>query len=374
MKVKTFVILLVAAGVLVALVYLRLGSEKQAGSDDMGETLFAELPVNTVARIIIADTDNKVTLTKGENFWQVQERNGYPADFDELRDTVVKLSRLKIGRSFTSTDDSLKRLSLMPPSTADKDAGGTQISLVDAAGKTIADVILGQTRKAEGGGSGGQYLKTVDGDTVYLVDNNFRFLKTAPAEWLRKEILDIKSDLVSSVTCYAGDNPKPVYTLQRPEKGKAVQVTPVPEGREADASKIDQVMDALSPLSIDDVAAADGSAAHTGHRLVYSLLDGREITILPAAVGGERYTIRVVAAGALKRAVDDAEKQEASAVKDDDAENAAQADDAATSVKTSQEINRDLGPWVFSIKKWQFDSFITQPDGLLNEVEDQSKS
>ena len=31
-------------------------------------------------------------------------------------------------------------------------------------------------------------------------------------------------------------------------------------------------------------------------------------------------------------------------------------------------VPEDLGPWVFSIKKWQFDSFITQPASLLEAV------
>ena len=113
MKGKTFLILLVAAGVLVALSFFRFGGDNHTGAVKMGDKLFADLPVNAVATITIADSENRVTLVKGNQMWQVEERSGYPANFDEIRDTVVKLSRLKIGRSFSGSSESLKRLSLM---------------------------------------------------------------------------------------------------------------------------------------------------------------------------------------------------------------------------------------------------------------------
>ena len=37
-------------------------------------------------------------------------------------------------------------------------------------------------------------------------------------------------------------------------------------------------------------------------------------------------------------------------------------------IKTAQQIDEDVRPWVFTIKKWQFDSLITQPEMLLEEV------
>ena len=41
---------------------------------------------------------------------------------------------------------------------------------------------------------------------------------------------------------------------------------------------------------------------------------------------------------------------------------------AAPAPLTARQLNEELGPWVFSIKKWQFDSFIAQPGSLLEEV------
>jgi hypothetical protein len=368
MKGKTFLILLVAAGVLVALSFLRFGGDKHTGTVKMGDRLFADLPVNTVAGITIADAENRVTLVKGEKVWQVEERNGYPADFDELRDTVVKLSRLKIGRSFTGSPESLARLSLTSPSAPDNAGAGRQITLKDRDGKILADLILGQTRETDGGGSGGQYLKMTAADTVFLVDGDFRFLKTAPAEWLKKEVLDIRADDVASVACYAGDAPTPVYTLSRPEKGQAARMTPVPPGRTADTAKIDQVLDALAPLTLDDVKTGTDNHPATESklpRLVYHLYDGRRISIFPASDGEERFFLRIAAEADPSPSVAEAVESTAPATDKDQP----QAEEAKPSVpKTARQLNEELSPWVFSVKKWQYDSFITLPESLLESV------
>jgi len=368
MKGKTFLMLLVAAGVLLALWLFRSGEEKTTGAVKMGEKLFVDLPVNAVARVTLADAENTVTLVKGDEVWQVDARSGYPADFDELRALVVKLSRLKIGRSFSGSSESLKRLSLLTPSASDASAGGKRITLEDASGKILADVIAGQSRDADSGEGGGQYLKKADADTVFLVDGDFRFLKTAPAQWLKKEILNINRVEVASVICYAGDPQTPVYTLSRPEKGKNPQMIPIPAERTADSAKIDQVFDALAPLTLDDVRAVDDESplADSGRtRLVYQLYDGRKITIFPEVDGKDSFTLRVAAEDS------DAKTQADGASESQPVEEKAQAgaeEAAAPAAKTARQLNEALNPWVFTVKKWQFDSFITQPEALLEEV------
>ena len=370
MKGKTFLILLVATGLLVALWFFRFADDKQTGAVKMGGKLFADLPVNAVASVTISDSENSVTLVRGDKVWQVEARSGYPADFDELRELVIKLSRLKIGRSFAGSTESLARLSLMAPSAPDASTRGKQITLKDPSGKILADVIVGQIRKTESGESGGQYLKKADADTVFLVDDNFRFLKTAPAQWLKKEILDINAVDVASVACYLGAHQAPVYTLSRPEKGETALMTPVPPGRTADSAKIDQVFDALAPLSLDDVQAGDGKppVAKPGQPyLVYDLYDGRQISIFPHADGKDSFTLRV--------AVEDSKGQtqapDAPEPKSVDGKTPAGEKKITPAPKTARQLNEALSPWVFSVKKWQFDSFITQPGALLEAVKKQ---
>lgn len=377
MKGKTFLILLAAAGVLGILLLIRFGDRTGSGEVKMGERLFSDFPVNEVATVTIADSENRVTLVKGETVWQVQERDGYPADFDELSDLVVKIARLKIGRSFPGTPESLARLNLLPLSDSAAAARGMQITLTDQAGTTLADLLVGQIRETDAGATAGQYLKRSDADTVYLVDGNFRFLRTAPAQWLKREILNIQADEVATVAVYAADSTEPLVTLSRPGRGEAARMTPVPEGRLADPSKIQQVFDALAPLAVDDVHAAEatGSVEQTASaRLEYRLYDGRRISIFPEHDGQDRYTLRVAAdESALVSSGSDAPRP-ASPDAEPHQEPGVTPDTAAGAVKTAQQINDELGPWVFSVKKWLHDSFVTDPEKLLQEPEEEPAS
>jgi len=377
MKGKTFLILLAAAGVLGILLLIRFGDGTGSGEVKMGERLFADFPVNEVATVTLADSENRVTLVKGETVWQVQERDGYPADFDELSDLVVKIARLKIGRSFPGTPESLARLNLLPPSDSAAAARGRQITLTDQAGTTLADLLVGQIRETDAGATAGQYLKRSDADTVYLVDGNFRFLRTAPAQWLKREILNIQADEVATVAVYAADSTDPLVTLSRPGRGEAARMTPVPAGRLADPLKIQQVIDALAPLAVDDVHAAEatGSVEQTASaRLEYHLYDGRRISIFPEHDGQDRYTLRVAADESALASTGSGAPRPASPDAEPPHEPGVTPDAAAGAVKTAQQINDELGPWVFSVKKWLHDSFVTDPEKLLQEPEEEPAS
>ncbi len=380
MKGKTLLILLVTTGILVGLAALRFGGEKNAGDVKMGTKLFADLPVNAVTRVVVTDAANQVALVKGDDYWQVQERSGYPADFDKLRDMVVKLSRLKIGRSFSGTPESLTRLSLGAPSAENDADAGQRITLTDASGTVVGDVIVGQTRQGDGGGAGGQYLRKADADTVYLVDGDFQFLNAAPAEWLHREIIDVKADAIASVTSYAGNGDQAVFRLVRPNQGQRAEMTPIAQGRTADPAKIEQVFDALGPLTLDDVQAADQDSPALSSdrvRLVYQLFDGRRIALFPGQDSDGNHTLRITADEAAPpiapAEADAAGQADQSATTDTDTD--AGKDDASPQApaKTAQQLNAQWEPWVFMVKQWQMDSLITEAEALL-EAESEAES
>ncbi len=356
-----------------ALSFYQWGGDESTAKNKMGEKLFVDLPVNKVAKVILADSESQVTLVKGDTVWQLEERNGYPADFDGLRDLVIKLSRLKIGRSFTATEESITRLSLAPPTASDTSGKGKQIWLMDASEKTLTNIILGEIRKTESG-SGGQYLKKADEEIVFLVDGSFPLLKTSPPQWLNKEVLKLNAEEIESVVCYPGKDKNPLYTLSRQSKGETARLNPVPKGRTANTSKIEQVFDALNPLTLDDVQQDDqvSQADELNQiRIVYTLYNGTQINIFPETDGQEPFTLRLTA----EQVPQNSEKpsEETSVAENGETDTKEKAEDKSiaeppAAIKSAQQINEELGGWVFSVKKWQFDSFITKMELLLEEI------
>jgi hypothetical protein len=407
MKLKSLLILLVIAAVLAGLSTLVLRSKKneQAKIDAL---LLPDLPVNQVARMTITDAESKVVLVKGSDVWQVESRFGYPADFGQITDFVRKFSKLKIGRRFEGSPETLARLQLVDPTssktvskeqaskeTASEQApsqkSGTRVQLADKDGKQIAAYILGSVRSADSG-SGGQYLRQVDSNTVYLVDQSFRFLKKKPSEWLQKDLMNIKETEVRQVTCYPAGADKPRFTVSRPEKGQPAVLLEVPKDRKADPVKVEQLVGALAPLKIKDIVGqrqTPAPAMEDGLHLTYALYNGQQIDLFPRKVGeGDqvRYELTAFATyhapppadAAAKTAAQTTEKapdKEATADNAPKASAATDQDKAKEKTPTAEEVqaltadlSAKLSGWTFSIEEWQWKSLITEVTGLLKEV------
>ena len=89
MKGKTFLILLVVTGLLTALWFFRFGTEERTDAVKMGEKLFADLPVNAVATVTIADAESGVTLVKGDLRGIVRARTLSEATMRNIRQNLV---------------------------------------------------------------------------------------------------------------------------------------------------------------------------------------------------------------------------------------------------------------------------------------------
>lgn len=393
MKLKTLLILLVATTLLAGLSTLLL-RPKTDQHQPIGTLLLPELPVNEIARVTLTSAEEKVVLVKGDTIWQVVNRYAFAADFDKLSEFVRKFSKLKIGRSFEGNQETLERLQLIDPAKNDADPAKTGISvtLADAAGKEIAAYILGSARSTDGG-SGGQYLRQAEGKTIYLVDEGFRFLKKKPAEWLQQDLLNIKEDAVARVVCYPAGSDQPRYQVARPEKGKTATLLDAPKDRKVDGTKIEQLLGALAPLKIKDLAAErqDPAAAPMGDdlHLSYRLYNGQQIHIFPRKVGdGEaaRYEMQAFVNYAPP-APDSAAAEPAAEGEDEgkeksEPEAAAEESDAtkeeATKAPTPEEmqaltadLSAKVSGWTFIIEQWQWQSLITEVEGLLEEVKEE---
>jgi hypothetical protein len=395
MKLKTLLILLVITTVLAGVSTLVLRPSKTA-APQIGARLLPDLPVNDIARLSLATAEESVMLAKGSvaqtedsAVWIVESRYKYAADFDKISEFVLKFSKLKIGRSFQGTPETLARLKLIDPAEKDADPiqSGTRVALFDADGELIAAYILGDARSTDSG-SGGQYLRQAESDTVYLVDESFRFLKKTSTEWLEPDLLEIKESEVRQVSCYAAGTDTPLFQVGRPEKGKPAALLEVPKDRTVDNTKVEQLLGALAPLKIKDLAGerrepapAMGEDLH----LTYALFNGQRVHIYPRQVGeGEsaRFELEAFIEYEAPPAVvekDGESAEESTAATDTSPETqpsqasgeakGAEDETKPPSPEEMQALTSDLAAklrgWTFVLEKWQWQSFITQVEGLL---------
>lgn len=265
MKSKTFLVLLAVCAALALAAFLMFQKPDEA-ADTESTAFLADLPVNDLTALTLTGPESEVVLEKSQTVWRVKNRFDYPADFEKIREFILKIRDLKVGRSFAADEESRKRLSLLPPDAegADAENRGTRAVLKKSDGTAVADIIIGSAREASSG-NGGQYLMPADGKTVYLVDQEFRFLDLEPKEWIDPNLLDAAAADVRRVACLDPATGEEIYRLERPEKGQPpVFVAPDPADRKVVTSKITNLFSALDNLTIEDVANPEATDAETG--------------------------------------------------------------------------------------------------------------
>src|SRR5688572_24196282 len=94
--------LLLVAGVVIGLAGLLVYKKRTnswQGAGNAGAKLIPDFPMNEVARMQIKGAQGSVNLVKSNEVWTVQERSGYPANFDEIRELIKKFWEIKVTQS-----------------------------------------------------------------------------------------------------------------------------------------------------------------------------------------------------------------------------------------------------------------------------------
>ncbi len=360
MKAKTFIILLISFCVLAGVVYFNFsltGAKSRDGQ--MNQTLFHALPIEKISKIVVSGPDSVVKLAKKESLWAVESRFDYLADFSLITRLVSNIQTAKIGRSFEAAPDAISRLGLHSPDTAGVDPGqkGIRVILKDSGGSVLADVILGKTREMTAG-AGGHYIMPVQGKKIYLVDKKFDDVGKKDADWIQKNVTDIKEQDIESVVCLPLTQQKAVYTLKRPGKEKQPVLHDMPGAPPLDPSKIDDVFTALAPLTIDDVAGQAHSDVESkidfAFLFEYRLYNNTIYSVIPGQGKDKnkpKYYVKIQA-----REVQPPQKP----------------------ALESKESRRDLKPqisrtdqlmqnWVYEIPEWKFKRFIPRTEDLFKK-------
>ncbi|MDM8517195.1 DUF4340 domain-containing protein [Desulfobacterales bacterium HSG16] len=398
MKAKTFITLAVICGVLAGIAWFSM-NQKQSGTakSEMGKSLFTTFPINDIASINIKSADDEVVLKKGEKIWAVESRFDYPADFKMITDLSKKIRDLKVGRQFPASDATKKRLALFAPDNSDAKADnkGSMLTLKDAEDKMIASLILGKERES----GGGHYVMSASKSDIYLVDKDFKYLDKKSTDWLVKEVMDVKADDVKQVICFAPETKEPLYTIQRPEKGKDPEIDKdVPEGSKLIANKISSLFSALASLRMEDVENPADADTKTGmdkaFLFEYQMFDGTVYKIKASSAANGKDALYYLKADVSYEKPEEKKPVEEAAKTATDktdmnapvAENTAPSEksdapkidsvkiDSVKLKKQADKLNKKIGSWTYVISKWKYENLVTDPATFFEEIKKDEKA
>lgn len=183
----------------------------------MGQKVLGQFEVNDVARLVIRQGTNTLTLAQKDDRWVVAERGDYPANFTEIGETLRKLWDLKITQPVAGPlgASALERLELNPDAT---NKPATVVELQDKDGKALRTLMLGKQHRRQpatpsglGGEEGwpdGRYVlvKGTEANGASLVAETLSNLEPRPESWLNRDFFKVEKPKSITVTYPDGTN------------------------------------------------------------------------------------------------------------------------------------------------------------------------
>lgn len=353
---------------------------------DLGEDLDRVTRVSVVG----AGSAPVATLVRGEDgSWSVAEKDGYPADTEKVRQTLISLAEARIVEPKTANPDFYDRLGV--EGVEDEAAGGVAVTLTGA--DMPVNVIVGDTE-----GTSQVYVRQADQAQSFLVDRN-PDVGNETTDWLATEILAIPGDRMARVTVTHPDG-EVVSVSKADSEQSNFDLEEIPPGRELQYASVANVMgNVLSSLNLQDVEPrTDTDEPVTVTEFV--TFDGLAIT----AESVEREDEAWVAFRAEYRAPEEEPEPEDEPAQEEPAANAsdeagddvdavtddtevataeAEADGTdATAVEgeigstdaaaEALDLDRRLSPWRYRIASFQFDQMTRRLDDLLRDLPEET--
>ena len=197
-------VLLAALGGGALLVRQQADSQKSPDAGALGQPLLKGLQASQVASIVIRAPKGALTIARKDERWSIAERDGFPADYDKVRDFVLKAIALKIGQSEPIGDKDRARLLL--------DSGGTAVEFLGADGKPLARLTAGkkyfkaEPENPEKAIGDGRYVALPGDDKrVYVISDPLTQASTRTVDWVSKAGFEVEKVKTLELRAADGD-------------------------------------------------------------------------------------------------------------------------------------------------------------------------
>lgn len=276
---KRGLFILLAIGALLAVVLAwQLGLKPQSadplGADVLaaGDPLLSDFTeiANGIDRLDVIGAGNTtlVTLQRGDGIWGIAQRDGYPADWPAVRSLLRELGQAKVIAPKTAREEYYPRLGVADVSR--DDTGGGLLRWGEGDGQAL---IIG----IEAEDLTGRYVRQPGSAQSYLVDQQLD-VKTDPADWINKAIIDWQGSRLQEVTIRHPDGD--VVRIRRDnEDALEMRLVNIPEGREVSGQwAVNGIANSLISLRADDVRRA-GELPDDAIRALFVTDDGINLVI-----------------------------------------------------------------------------------------------
>jgi hypothetical protein len=272
---RTITYVLTGCAALLAAWLARPAQIVRASFDDSGQRFFAEFDPLAAKSLEIVNFSEATATRKAfkvaqqNGRWLIPSHENYPADAqDHLARAASSVMDLTKGTTISDSPADHDLYGVADPSADSAKAGaGTRVTLKDANGGTLVDLIFGKTVKDA---QGLRYARVPDKDRVYLVKVETDQLTTKFEDWIERDLLKLNANTITDVTVddYSVDklagkiDQRDRMVIHRREPTPAAEGEPAPpewvlenlgSGETLQTQKLDDMRNALADLRIIDV-------------------------------------------------------------------------------------------------------------------------
>jgi hypothetical protein len=376
---KQVSILVVLAVVLGGLGFWAMKNREQSWNESsaaLGQKLFPDLPVNDITQIHIKGS-GELNLVKKDDTWRVEERGGYPANYSEISDFILKAADLKISQSEPIGASQIARMELEEPGKGSNSA--TLLELRGPNGKQLQSVLLGKKHVAKsdrpnpygmGDMPDGRYvMRKDDTKNLLLIREPLTQIEPTADHWLNKDFFKVEK---AKTIALNSTNAASSWKLTRDSESAPWKLADVKTGEVLDTNKVSSLGSTLGFPSFVDVSTNSGPDAGLDKpmTLVIETFDNFTYTIKLGKKTPENnfYTQVSVTANLPK---------ERTAGKDEKAEDKAKLDkEFADKQKPLQEKlanEQKLDKWVYLVSSWTVDPLVRNRGELMEEKKEEKK-
>jgi hypothetical protein len=207
--------------------------------------------INDVAELDIHAASGDAVIKRTDTGWAMAGKHDYPVKAEMVKSAVIGFGEMELTERKTSRPDRYPRLAV-------EDVGGTDthsrlVTLKDAKGDKLAELIVGRPRGERVGGQAGLYVRRPGDAQAWFTPANFE-IPTNPNVWLEPRVIHVNSKRVARITTIQPNGATLVLYKDTPQT-KHFAFKDLPPDKPVKGEAVADDMDsALSAIELTDVA------------------------------------------------------------------------------------------------------------------------
>ena len=307
---KKNLIALVVVATLGVIAYLtsKNNDDQPSSKTGIGAEVVKKIDPTKITAITITDKNGSVTLEQKDQQWNVLERDGFEAKFEDIQKLVSDSVTLKSLRQINASEKQYGRFELVDPSSS-QDKSGLKLEFKGSDKKVLKTLLIGKKSSSNSGANAGSPFGSSENQRFVLADGIINVIEidfssalndiaADASEWLNKDDF-LKIEKIESVSVNHPDKANS-WSLTREKDGDDMTLVDAKEGEKLDSSKGNSAGRVFGFANFDDVASKETDPKDIGMDKAVSAnietFEGYTFAIKMSKSGEDHY-ITVNAAG-----------------------------------------------------------------------------